>query len=222
MPGLTIATVPLLLAFIVPGFVWSRVYRVLHVDPGRSEERWLACFALSAFNFAVCTPLIPVLLRETTRLLDQGGSGSPLLVGLGWFLVTFVVPTFLGVATGLAQRLGLLRNIFRSIGVTVHHPVNSAWAYAFGGTGPQSPLWCSVVLNDGSIIEGLYSNRSHAASDEPRDLYLEAQAQRDEDKLIGVPTTRGVWVAREHIVCIEFKAIVQHPPLNEDTSHGTR
>ncbi|MBL0927048.1 MAG: hypothetical protein IBJ11_05260 [Phycisphaerales bacterium] len=203
MPTLSIDSLPLLLALLVPGFVWAQVHSILQLDRRPDRETWLGTFTLSAINCGLWFWLIPTLWSSTMAGV-RTGVGPGISVALGWFIVTFASPAGLGVLSGyLARRSWLRQQIVDRLGLNVPIGVGSAWDYVFG---EATVLWAVVTLVDGSVVEGVFGQRSLASSRPgERDLYLEAYYRTEEGRLVLAENSAGIWVPAHQIKAIELR-----------------
>ncbi len=209
MPELSFETVPLILAFIVPGFVWSRVHRYIQEAPEEQQESWLGVCTLSAINYAFWFWLIPWLWVET-RSAVVAASAPPVGVLVSWGCVTFVSPLAFGLLTGYAHRAGWWRSFLRDrLRVAIPHPVRTGWSYAFATRSQRGPMWVTVRLKDDSLVHGLFAEESLASSSPgERDLYLEhAYTLGERGEIVPSPDSAGVWIAGGEIKAMEFRWI---------------
>lgn len=87
------------------------------------------------------------------------------------------------------------------------HPIETAWEFVFAEGGSA---WAIVTLNDGTVLEGVYANRSAASTKTgERDLYLEVQYTRLNDELVPVKDSAGVWISSTAVKVIEFKKLIE-------------
>ncbi len=206
MPELSFDTLPLVMALVVPGFVWARVHGMLQISVGERDDSWLGHFTLSALNFAAWSWLVPRLWLEATAAARSGQLPSAWFYAQ-WFIVAFGSPVVLGVATGyVARNDWIRRGLNKVLRVSLRHPVPTAWEYVFGLRAQTAPLWAAVTLLDGSVVEGLFSDSSFASSKPgERDIYIEIQAKPDAaGDLLLQPRSAGVWVSAGQIKGIEF------------------
>jgi len=223
VPTLTLTTIPILLAFVVPGFVWARAHRYLQASPETTRESWITSFTLSAINYALWFWLIPVLVVRTQVAVEGGTAPEPRVLA-GWFVITFAGPALLGVLTGLANRKGWLRTLLIDrLRINIPNPIGTAWDYVFSDVTHERPLWASVTLKDGSIVEGMFAGGSLASSvPGERDLYLEFHAKHAaDDSMRPVPDSAGVWLAADEIKAIEFREVqVRSPGSGTEAKHA--
>ena len=185
------------IAFLIPGFIFTRVFGFSIPLRGREAGALvLDSIAASAINYALLSPLVWLLLKEPFS------SRHPRLVMLAWFVVLFVSPVVLGLlAARLVEgpRARRLRRALRLI-----HPVPKAWDYFFRqGKG----CWVVAKLKDGGLLAGLYGMNSFASSyPDEEDLFLEKTCTLSADgKISGlVQLSEGVILRMSEVRVIEF------------------
>lgn len=214
------ANLPLVLALLVPGFVWWKIHSYFQISRSDEKQSWLGVFSLSAINYALWSWWIPslwvataasmnalILAQSNPELSDYLGSREPVSIPIiGWMVITFISPTVLGIATGYSQRSGWWRRLLvEKIGLNIPHPVDTAWEYIFGR---GESLWTTVTLTDGSVVEGIFGADSLASSRSgEHDLYLEQYFERRENKLHIADHDSGIWIQSDMIKVIAFKKI---------------
>lgn len=217
MPDLTLANLPILVALIVPGFLWFEVHHYLQISRPGTERSWLGMFTLSAISYAVWSWWIPRLWIATAATIDlvsRSNSSDDVdwnkAIGdrplFGWFIVTFISPVVLGVITGFAQRRGWWRGfLIRTLRLNIPHPVETAWEWVFSqGTW----LWATVTLTDGSDVEGIFGDKSMASSNSDRqDLYLQRYFVKDGGQLVPIDNDAGIWISAPMIKAISFRSL---------------
>lgn len=70
MPEFTAANLPLLLALLVPGFVWWKVHQYFQITRVEAKQSWLGVFSLSAINYAAWSWWIPRLWTSTAASMN--------------------------------------------------------------------------------------------------------------------------------------------------------
>lgn len=159
----TASQLTLLIAFLIPGFVFTRVLGF--AVPQRTRETSqivLDSIAASCFNYALLSPLVWVLLRPAAIR-------HPVVSLALWFVVLFVSPMVLAVLLpwlSERERFQRWRLALRWV-----HPVPKAWDYFFR---QAKPCWVIATFKDGRVLGGLYGTQSFASSyPDTEDLYLE-------------------------------------------------
>ena len=220
MPELSIATIPLILAFVVPGFVWWRVHQYLQISRPAQRAAWIELFTMSAVNYAIWSWWLPTLWIATAAAMRQSFEspqglvdGTTELPVLGWVIVTFFSPVALGAVTGFAQRSGKWRQfLVGTLRLNVPHPVETGWEYAFS---KGDWLWATVTLTDGSVVEGIFGDDSLASTRAgERDVYLQKYYPAESGRPMPVENDAGIWVAAPMIKAISFRYL---RPVGKDS-----
>lgn len=189
------------LSVLVPGFIYSGVVSNF-IPLRRSKEKeviLLRYLTATAFNYALCSPLIYLL---TFGLIF---STHPAGRALCWFAIIFIVPVILAVAQARIMQKDGLGWFYRLLGLRPISPIPTGWDWIFS---TAEPCYVLITLTDGTEIAGYFGLRSMASSEpERKDIYIE--------KVYKVPEDSGAWVAVEgslgmhvdgsNIAYIEFK-----------------
>jgi hypothetical protein len=156
---LTTDNLRLFLVFVVPGFVASRVYRLL--TPGRAPDAaalLIEVVSYSMLNLGVMF-WVPLVLWQ-----DRYFSDSPTLFVTSGLFVLVVAPAGLAVGVAKARRSNWL---LKYIG----HPAASSWDFHFE---KRRACFVLATLKDGAKIGGYWGPRSFASSaPHEADIYLE-------------------------------------------------
>ncbi|MFQ5664189.1 MAG: DUF6338 family protein [Terriglobia bacterium] len=160
----TLSQVVVVILFIIPGFVFTRVLGFSIPLRGRETAPLvLDSLAVSCINYALLSPVVWVTMRENFS------AQHPVWFAGLWFVILFFSPTilaFLAIRFVDSPRAQWLRRALR-----LTHPIPKAWDYFFR-QGKQ--CWVLATLKDDRIVAGLYSTDSFASSyPEEEDLYLE-------------------------------------------------
>ena len=188
-------------AVLVPGFIHRAVlakFLPLRASEG-TEGNILGWLTASAFNYAVCSPLI--------YLLVIGGmlAGSPVWQALVWFVIVFLVPIALGLIRAEIAQNDHLGCLFRWLRLRPINPIPTGWDWQFSRMEPRFVL---VTLEDGTELAGYFGEKSMASSDpDRRDIYLEQAFSVPEGggPWTLVDGTEGVYIDGAKIVSIEFR-----------------
>ncbi len=185
----------LLLLLLVPGVIIDFV-RALFV--GRRTrtvgEAGLNFVVVSLLYYALMLPLIIWLVGGWGQLLDTIGAWYPLL---------FVGPVLTGVFLGWSAQTDFFGKNARRMGVTVVHPMPTAWDRRFS---TLRESWVIITLKDGRTVAGLFGARSVASSDpENRDLFVEKIYDLNGDEWIDAGEKSALIMSGE-ISTIEFIA----------------
>lgn len=164
---------------LLPGFIGSGVFSIFVPTRAHREKEILLLRYLTAmaFNYAICSPLIYLLL------LGELFSGSPVAQAFCWFFVVFAAPALLAcIGAWIVQRDGLAR-LFSHLGLRTISPIPTGWDWVFSTT---EPCFVLITLTDGTEIAGYFGRQSMASSDpERRDIYVE--------RVYTVPDDGGAW-----------------------------
>lgn len=166
---------------LVPGFIYSGVVANF-IPMRRSKEKeilLLRYLTATAFNYALCSPLIYLLtfgLIFPTR---------PIWQALCWFAIIFIVPVILAVAHARIMQKDGLGWLYRLLGLRAISPIPTGWDWIFSTT---EPCYVLITLTDGTEIAGFFGGRSMASSEpERKDIYIE--------QVYKVPEDGGTWEA---------------------------
>src|SRR5690242_11270851 len=92
----------------------------------------LRLFSGTALNYAVCSPLIYLLVTGSLF------SGSPALQGVVWFVVVFIAPVVLALVTAKLSQEGVLERFIQSwpqrLRLRTISPIPTGWDWIFGRT----------------------------------------------------------------------------------------
>jgi Family of unknown function (DUF6338) len=202
-------TVFFTLAFLVPGFIWDWTSRVVMPRGAETRESSLLRFlTLSAINYGFWVWLI-YLLAKSPFFVD-----NPLRSGVAWALVIFVSPALFGLALGALGQRSSGRQLLHRLGISIIHPIPTAWDYFFSRT---KPVWVLATLIDGSHVAGYFGAESFASSEhDARDIYLEGiYTLNDAGPWTENPRNAGGWIRGSEIRHLEFRA-VENPGRRSD------
>ena len=186
---------------LVPGFIYGAVVENF-IPLRRNKEKEVALLrylTATAFNYALCSPLIYLLI------FGQIFPTSPIGQVLCWFIIIFVAPVILAVARAWIMQKEGLKWLYRFLGLRPISPIPTGWDWIFSRT---EPCFVLITLTDGTEIAGYFGERSMASSEpERKDIYIE--------KVYRVPISGGAWEVIEgslgmhvngpNIAYIEFK-----------------
>jgi hypothetical protein len=187
-------------AVFVPGFIFDAVisrFVPRHASPMR-ELFLLRLFTASAFNYAVCAPLIYLLTTGSLFALSPTGQAAV------WLAIIFLVPVLLALIVAWASQWGLLPWFAKWASLRSINPVPTGWDWIFGRT---DPCYVLVTLRDGRQIAGFFGGQSMASSDrERKDLYLERAFEvPPEGTWREVKNSKGVYIDGAQISSVEFR-----------------
>lgn len=193
----TIPQVVILVLFIIPGFVFSRILGLsLPMQKRGPTFLVLDSLAMSCVNYALLSPVVWGVSREGFS------SQHPYWFASLWFIVLFVTPAILALMVGNFIGSPKLRGLRQTVGLI--HPLPKAWDYFFW-RGRQ--CWVLATFKDGRIVAGLYSTESFASSyPAEQDLYLERVCQLSpEGRIVGlVEGSGGAILSMADIQLLEF------------------
>ena len=187
------------LAVFVPGFIYNgtlRQFVPLH-ESAQKETVFLSLLTATAFNYALCSPLIYLLYRP-----DLVSEPERLAI---WFLIILVVPMVLALVRAYALQHDRLTFVFRWLRLRPINPIPTGWDWMFSRT---DPCFVLVTLKDGTAIAGWFGPNSMASSDpQRRDIYVEKvyKMPTDGSGWIEVKGSLGMQIDGAQISYIEFK-----------------
>ncbi len=186
---------------LVPGFIYSGVISAFIPIRAHKERELilLRYLTATAFNYAICSPLIYLLafgIAFPNRAVWQA---------LCWFFIIFIAPVILAMVRAWIVQQDGLRWFYHLFGLRSISPIPTGWDWIFSTT---DPCYVLITLSDGTEIAGYFGRRSMASSDpERKDIYIE--------RVYTVPADRGPWeeverslgmhVDGSHIAYIEFR-----------------
>jgi hypothetical protein len=184
----------------VPGFIYHGVLlKFVPLREHRAKELiLLGFFTATAFNYALCSPVIYLLVT------GQLFATSPQLQATTWFVIIFFVPIALAIASAFITQRDAFGWLFQLIRLRSINPVPTGWDWIFGRT---DPCYVLVTLQGGAQIAGYFGRVSMASSDpDRRDLYLErVYTIPDEGPWQPVERTHGTYITGSQIAFIEFR-----------------
>lgn len=149
----------LFIAFVVPGFISIKAYQLIF--PGiehPTSEQLIDAIAYSCINYAFF--ILPIWLIETIGLKEINFT----LYYLFYLIVLLVAP----IGWVILWRFLRTRDLFLS---NAPHPTKRSWDHLFS---QRKSYWAKVILKNGTIIGGLYAERSNASSSpEAEQIYLQ-------------------------------------------------
>lgn len=117
-------------------------------------------------------------------------------------LISFsiIVPTVLGILSGLNIKIGWIDNLLRKAGFQTIHPIETAWDWYFSNS---REAWSIVKLKDGTRWAGVIGVNSFLSSNPAeRDLFIEKVYLIDEND-VWSENSSSVWIAHNQIQSIE-------------------
>lgn len=196
----TISNIYLILSVFVPGFIYSGILRqFVPLHQYKTKELiFLSLITATAFNYAICSPLIYLLYVGDFK-------DSPISTAILWFFVIFCVPIVLGVIRASIIQHDRFGRLFRLLKLRPISPIPTGWDWIFSRI---DPCYVLITLNDGTEIAGFFGYQSMASSDPDRkDIYLEKTytVPADNSPWKEVLGTLGIYVDGSQIAFIEFR-----------------
>lgn len=196
-----LTSILILIAFLVPGFVWRTVEaQFIFLDKRLEWEKF--ALGLLARSTVVYTCAGEVIYQGWKNdWLDVHPIYST-LVAAGFI---GVLPAILGFVSGILRQQGFFPWMIKKMGLRAfeQHQIPTAWDYVFSRITPQ---WAIVTLQDGTKIRGYVGEDSYFSSDmESRDLFISHVIQSREDgKMEQILHTGGVYINKDQVTAIEF------------------
>jgi len=135
--------------FVVPGFISLKAYELLLPNQLKdSSKQIIDAITYSCLNYSLLFFFI-IKVEQSTLLITH-----PNYYFFFYFFVLFISPVIIVFiwkwirSTNIAQK-------------NAPHPTAKPWDYIFA---QRKPYWVKVVLENGTIIGGRYSDKSFAAS----------------------------------------------------------
>jgi hypothetical protein len=192
----TISAILVIVVFLMPGFIASRVRSFVYPSSETSEARIvLSAITFSCLNYAILSPLFIVAWKW---LWYQN------LVFLATLAILslFISPTLIVLFSAKVNESYWGRRFRDKFGLM--HPIPKAWDYFFSR---RISCWIVATLKDGRVFAGLYGQASFASSfPSQEDLYLEKLCDLSpEGKITGVsPLSVGGIIEMENVSTLEF------------------
>lgn len=197
-------TLPLLVFFVLPGYLSWSVWRIIvPVRTTRLSDSLIAILMLGLLNYILVGWWGLALLREF-GIVEQ----AIMLAGI--FVILPVAWPF--IPRALISIPFIARRIV--------HPTPKAWDYFFG---LHRPCFVLVRLKNGRLLGGVMDARSFASSyPSPEDMYLEQlwKVTKEGQFLEPLPATRGVLISRSDCDYIQFVKLT-HREAQHGKEHET-
>lgn len=186
---------------LVPGFIYSGVIATFVPLRAHKEKEvaLLRYLTATAFNYAICSPLIYLLVYQSVFRERPAGQA------LCWFFIIFIAPVILALVRAWIVQQDGLGWFYRWIGLRAISPIPTGWDWIFSTT---EPCYVLITLTDGTEIAGYFGRRSMASSDpERKDIYIERayRIPADGGSWTEVEGSLGMHVAGAQIAYIEFR-----------------
>jgi hypothetical protein len=113
----------LIISVFVPGFIYRAVLgQFVPLRQHNTKELvFLGFLTATAFNYAICAPLIYLL--ATGRL----SANSRIADALAWFVIIFIVPIFLAVISAFITQKDGFRWLYRLLRLRSISPIPTGW-----------------------------------------------------------------------------------------------
>lgn len=186
---------------LVPGFIYSSVISAFVPLRALNEKEsvLLRYLTATAFNYAICSPLIYLLV------VGHIFATHPIKQALCWFFIIFIAPIVLGIVRSKIIQRDWLGWLYRRLGLRAISPIPTGWDWIFGTT---DPCFVLITLTDGTEIAGYFGKLSMASSDpERKDIYIELVYTVPDDggPWSPVKDSLGMHVDGSQIAYIEFR-----------------
>ena len=189
------------LAVLVPGFIYRSVLaRFIPTRDATSRENVvLGLLTATAFNYAVCFPLLYLLY------VRQAFASGPFVQALLFVIIIFMVPIVLAIATAKLIQKDAFAWLCKWLGLRAIRSVTTGWEWIFSRI---DSCYLQVTLRNGMQIAGYFGRRSVASSDPSRrDLYLEQTYTVPQDgEWKAVERSDGIYIDGAEILYVDFKA----------------
>lgn len=185
---------------LVPGFIYSGVVsNFVSLRPHKEKETLLLRYlTATAFNYAICSPLIYFLVSGYFI-------AHPIGQAITWFFIVFIIPVLMAVIRAMSIQYDWLRWLYRGLRLRTISPIPTGWDWIFSTT---DPCFVLVTLTDGTEIAGYFGTRSMASSDpERKDIYLGMVYKVPSDGCPWTPVQNslGMHIDGSQIAYIEFR-----------------
>lgn len=149
----------LFIAFVIPGFISIKYYELIYPGTERgSSDRLIDAISYSSINYALL--IFPIISVESVNIKQS----HPFLYYI-FYIIVFLIAPILWV---LLWRYIRTSDYFQK---NAPHPIFKAWDYVFS---QRKPYWVKVTLKNGTVVAGLYGQRSFASSAPAQEqIYLE-------------------------------------------------
>jgi hypothetical protein len=149
----------LFIAFVIPGFISIKFYDLVFPDTrGATSDRLIDAIAYSSINYAIL--FYPIEIIESSDLRSSCG----VLYYIFYVFVLLIAPA-IWVLLWKQMRLS------KWVAASIPHPTSKPWDFVFS---QRRPYFIKVFLKDGTIIGGVYSEKSFASSAPTEEqIYLE-------------------------------------------------
>jgi|GEM_PF-1562473 len=210
----TFKAIVLLIAFLVPGYIWRTIEgQFVYLDHRLPWEKF-ALGLLTRSTFLYLPFALPIYHCTKNKCYDSHPVTSAGLAIL--FLVA--LPSLAGLLTGVVRQKDVIGTIFEVKWVDTlvsrlklktfwSHRVPTAWEAVFNSK--MTTCWVVVTRKNGQQVRGQLGVGSHISVDpEDRDIFLSRTLYWNDvaKKYEPVPGTLGVYISADEIATIELIA----------------
>lgn len=192
----TIEALLVIILVFVPGYIFLQFTKnaVAFVPQSADARYFLAVVAWGVLFHCLASPFSSNVVTWYRR----GDLGAHMTYLVFWGLLTqYGVPFMCGVLGSWCLQTTRVDRVLQYVGMDYVSRTPSAWNYStkLGAT------WCRVYLRDGTVIGGLYGDRSFADDSDEKDIFLEAVYNLDVnlDFTDPVRDSAGIWIAHDTI-----------------------
>jgi hypothetical protein len=188
----------------VPGFIFVQLIRraIAHFPEQVDARHFVAILAAGLFLHTV---IFPFSTRHIVDWYVGGTLHEHWKLTYVWLVVAvFIWPIAIGIATALVIPKPWVDEQLDRIGLGYIDRIPTAWDYSVL---PDKGSLVKVHFRDGSLIGGVYGNKSFASIySRERDLFLEEIYNMDENSDFVDPTVDniGIWIAHDVISHVEY------------------
>lgn len=202
---------------IVPGYLYRQVRsHFAPLKPPEEHSALIGYIATSSWVLAVCWPVLALLGVDPLDTLHQVGQQPGLTIVrdhlVPWFATLFVAPALLAVIATLIVQHRWASRILRWIGIEVLDR-SSTWRVGFAIAACRPGTLARIKLKDGKEVIGSFSDAARVSHDD-RDVFLDQVYGMQNQRLVPLPTSRGVLLAGDSI---EYVSFIQAP---QESSHA--
>ncbi len=191
----TFSAVLVIVAFLIPGFVASKILSMAYSRSAISEgQTILEAITLSCLNYALVSWLL-------AWAWIQHWYEQPLLLVAVVFCVLFVTPV--AIALILLKLFDTDWGLRLRLAFGMAHPVLKAWDRFFR---KGQNCWVIATLKGGRVFAGYFGENSYASSfPADEDIYLEKLCQTSNGKIVEVAklSTGGI-IQMKNVETLEF------------------
>jgi hypothetical protein len=198
----SLTAVGIVVAFLVPGYLWRVTEgQLVYLDRKLEWEKF--AFGLLTRSTIIYLPWGPFLYRGYS---EAWYDSAPWLTLLFCVLIAIVQPVLYGAVWGFFRQRGYDRKVFALLGWKTFEQSHAPTAWDAMFSQRRESCWIIVTLKDNTKVQGWFGVRSHASSDDDqRDLFVShVLTQRADGQKEFVMNTGGVYISADEIKTIEF------------------